>query len=215
MAAAGGPPSFRRVKPLGSERLATCWRRGVPVAAFVGMRAAVVGRVDRVFYSLKRAYHSTLRLSRRDCKELGNTPARIDILHALSKSGRRGKPPIWQSSLRRTIGYTARSTISELLKELEALRWVHRKRSKEDKRQVEVALTEWGRWALRQAYLRFCNGWTLEGPSQAKGWGQPLSIELDAWDAYLMKMVPLDRILRNIRFALRDTGCLRYRWFSD
>src|ERR1700744_3217420 len=153
------------------------------------MRAAVAGEMDRIFFGLKRSYHSTLRLSRRDFKAMGNTPARMDILHALYNRGRPWKRPLWQSTLRRAIGYTARSTMTELLQVLEGLEWVRRRQSREDKRQLEVELTERGRVALRRAYYRFGAGWPLEGPSWAKDWGRPLSVELDAWDAYLAKMV--------------------------
>jgi DNA-binding MarR family transcriptional regulator len=170
--------------------------------------------MDRIFYGLKRAYHSTLRISRRDFKEIGNTPARMDILHALYNRGRRWTPPIWQSLLRRIIGYTARSTISELLRELEDRLWVRRKRSKQDKRQVEVELTEKGRRALEAAYSRFDGGWPLHALSWAKDWREPVVDELEAWRAFIGKMGRLETILLNVRFALRDTGCVHYSWFT-
>src|ERR1700759_2656332 len=97
--------------------------------------------MEPIFFGLKRAYHSTLRVSRPDFKEIGNTPARMDILHALFEHGGRGKRFIWQSRLRRILGYTSSGTISEMLKELEAKVWIRRKRSEEDRRQVEVELT--------------------------------------------------------------------------
>ena len=171
--------------------------------------------MDPVLFGLKRAYHSTLRISRRDFKAIGNTQARMDILHALYNRGRPRVQPLWQSILRRIIGYTARSTISEMLKELEALFWVRRRRSQQDKRQVEVELTDTGRAALQRAYGHFFPGWSLEAPWWAIGWRTPDAEERRAWDAYVERMGRLDKILRNIRFALRDTGCLRYPWFSD
>jgi DNA-binding MarR family transcriptional regulator len=169
--------------------------------------------MDRIFYGLKRAYHSTLRISRRDFKAIGNTPARMDILHALYDRGRKWDPPMWQSLLRRIIGYTARSTISELLRELEDLLWVRRKRSKQDKRQVEVELTEKGRRALEAAYSRFGGGWPVEAPSWAMKWRSPGRDELETWRAFVAKRRRLEKILVNVRFALRDTGCVHYRWF--
>src|SRR5580704_11365310 len=105
------------------------------------MRGAVAGGVDRIFFGLKRSYHSTLRLSRRDFKAIGNTPARMDILHALYNRGRPWKRPLWQSTLRRAIGYTARSTMTQILQALEKLLWIRRKRSEDDRRQLEVELT--------------------------------------------------------------------------
>jgi DNA-binding MarR family transcriptional regulator len=168
--------------------------------------------MNRSFFGLKRAYHSTLRISRRDFKEIGNTPARMDILHALYN---RGRPAMtWQSILRRIVGYTARSTISELLKELEKILWIRRKRSQRDRRQVEVELTGKGLKALRRAYDRFVPGWLAEALSWAKDRRPPDSDERQAWDRYLDKIQRLDKILLGVRFALRDTGRLRYRWFS-
>jgi DNA-binding MarR family transcriptional regulator len=169
--------------------------------------------MDRAFFGLKRAYHSTLRISRRDFEEIGNTPARMDILHALYN---RGRPRLmWQSILRRIIGYTARSTISELLKELEAIRWIRRKRSPIDRRQVEVELTDAGRRALGRAYFRFFPGWVVEAPTWAKDRLPPDSDERKAWRRFLDKVGRLDKILLDIRFALRDKGCLRYGWCSE
>jgi DNA-binding MarR family transcriptional regulator len=171
--------------------------------------------MDRIFYGLKRAYQSTLRLFRRDFEVIGNTPARMDILHALYNRGRKFQRPMWQSQLRRVIGYTARSTMTQILQALERLLWVRRKRSEEDRRQLEVELTEWGRNVIRRAYVHFGDARSVEGPSWAIDWKTPLPAELEAWGAYRDRMGRLDKILRNIRFALRDTGTLHYQWFGD
>src|ERR1700755_370684 len=113
----------------------------------------MAGGMDRVWYGLKRSFHSTLRVARRDFKELGLTAARMDILHALFRV-RAWKRPIWQSALRRIIGYTARSTMTVMLRALEGLLWIRRKRSEDDRRQLEVELTELGRSELKRAYRR-------------------------------------------------------------
>ena len=171
--------------------------------------------MDPAFYGLKRAYHSTLRLSRRDFKELGNTAARMDILHALYNRGRPWKRPLWQSTLRRIIGYTARSTMTEILQALEKLLWIRRKRSEDDRRQLEVELTAMGRNELQWAYARFDYGWPLVGPSWATDWGPTTDAEDEAWYAFVGKARRLDKILLDVRFALRDTGSVRYLWFGD
>ena len=171
--------------------------------------------MDRVFFGLKRAYHSTLRISRRDFKELALTPARMDILHALYNRGRRRTRPMWQSTLRRVVGYTARSTMTQILKALEALVWIRRTRSQQDARQLEVELTGAGREEIERAYFRFFSGWSLEAPLWAKDWPPPIPGEITAWQAYVDKIGRVDRILSNIRIALRDTATLRYRWFED
>jgi DNA-binding MarR family transcriptional regulator len=171
--------------------------------------------MDRIFFGLKRAYHSTLRISRRDFKELALTPARMDILHALHNRGRRRKRPMWQSTLRRVVGYTARSTMTQIMKALEALFLIRRTRSSQDARQLEVELTGAGREELEGAYHRFFAGWSLEAPLWAKEWPPPVPGEIRAWQAYVDKIGRVDRILSNIRIALRDTATLRYRWFDD
>jgi DNA-binding MarR family transcriptional regulator len=167
--------------------------------------------MDRTFYALKRAYHSTLRITRRDFKGLEMTPARMDILHALYNRGR-WKQMIWQSNLRRIIGYTARSTMSQIMKALEALQWVDRRRSQRDERQVELRLTAAGRDAIDRAHLHFFSGWAADAPSWAQNWAPTLDDEDQAWAAFVAKMGRLRKILFNIRFALRDTGSLRYSW---
>ena len=182
---------------------------------WVGTRAALRGRVDPVLYGLKRAYHSTLRVSRRDFKAIELTPARMDILHALYNRGRWRNRFIWQSALRRIIGYTARSTMTQIMQALEALGWVRRTRSRQDKRQLEVELTEAGREQYGRAACRFLNGWSVEAPMRAKNWAPPDDDESRAWEAYIAKLTPLRKILLNIRIALRDIGSLRYQWLRD
>ncbi|HEX3772730.1 MAG TPA: MarR family transcriptional regulator [Polyangiaceae bacterium] len=169
--------------------------------------------MDRVFFALKRAYHSTLRITRRDFKDIDMTPARMDILHELYNEGRRRKQPIWQSTLRRIVGYTARSTMTQIMQALERLGLVSRRRSLQDERQLEVELTDAGFWALGRCNARFCPGWTYYALVWAKKWRDPHPEEEQAWDAYISKVRRLDKILLNIRIALRDTGCVWYPWW--
>ncbi|HEX3771760.1 MAG TPA: MarR family winged helix-turn-helix transcriptional regulator [Polyangiaceae bacterium] len=173
--------------------------------------------MDRIFYALKRAYHSTLRITRRDFEEIEMTPARMDILHVLYNRGRKRKPPIWQSTLRRIIGYTARSTMSEIMQALERLHLVRRTRNQQDERQLDVELTDLGFWALDRANVCFCPGWTQEALRWAKDWTPPDvdTKEAQAWEAHVSKTGRLDKLLRNIRVALRDTGCVRYLRFAQ
>jgi DNA-binding MarR family transcriptional regulator len=168
--------------------------------------------MDRIFFGLKRAYHSTLRISRRDFKDIDLTPARMDILHVLYNRGRR--LTIWQSTLRRIVGYTARSTMSEIMKSLERLGLVRRTQSQQSKRQLDVEITDAGWSRLSRAYGRFFPGWVHDAPAWAKKW-KPDREEQQAWKVFVAKMGRLERILLKIRFALRDTGCVRYRWYSD
>src|SRR5580658_1929207 len=110
--------------------------------------------MDLIFFGLKRAFHSSLRVSRNDFKELGLTPARMDVLYALDQE-RSSKRIVWQSVLRRILGYTARSTLTQMLRALERLGWVRRKRSQRDARQLEVELTTAGREKIGHAQSHF------------------------------------------------------------
>jgi DNA-binding MarR family transcriptional regulator len=169
--------------------------------------------MDRTFYGLKRAYYSTLRISRRDFKEIELTPARMDILHVLYN---RGRPiTIWQSTLRRIIGYTARSTMTQIMQALERAGLVRRTQSPLSKRQLDVELTDAGSERLGRAYVRFPTGWVHDAPWLAKKWRDPDAEEHQAWRAFVDKMRRLEKFLYNIRFALRDTGCVHYPWYSD
>jgi DNA-binding MarR family transcriptional regulator len=73
------------------------------------------------FFALKRAYHSTLRLTRAGLTELGLTAARFDMLFALGEY-RRG---LLQGSLIRVLG-VGRTTVSRMLAALEKLGFVKR-----------------------------------------------------------------------------------------
>jgi DNA-binding MarR family transcriptional regulator len=169
--------------------------------------------MDRIFYGLKRAYHSTLRISRRDFKEIALTPARMDILHVLYNRGR--GLTIWQSTLRRIIGYTARSTMTEIMQALERLGLVRRTQSPLSKRQLDVELTDAGWARLGPAYVRFPAGWVHDAPWLAKGWRDPDVEEHEAWRAFVDKMRRLEKILLNVRFGLRDTGSVHYPWYTE
>ena len=135
----------------------------------------------------------------------------MDILYALSKECC-GETPIWQSTLRRIVGYTARSTMTEIMQALEGLGWIVRRRSLQDKRQLEVELTRAGWEQFGRCADRFLNGWSIEAPMFALKWRRPDEDECEAWQAYLDKVLPLCKVLFNLRVALRDTATLRYRW---
>ena len=170
--------------------------------------------MDRIFFGLKRAFHSSLRISRYDFKECALTPARMDVLYALDQA-RSSKRILWQSVLRRILGYTARSTLTQILRALEGLGWIRRKRSERVARQLEVQLTTAGREQLGHAQFHFCPGWAFDAPFWATHWQPPTGDELRAWSSYLEKIDGLDEILSNVRVALRDTSSLCYPWPED
>ena len=103
--------------------------------------------------------------------------------------------------------------MTQLLQALEKLGWIRRRRSRKDARQLEIELTEPGRTAYGEAEGHFnIPAWAYEGPLVALGWPKPRLEERVAWDRYTNKMERLHTILKYIRLALRDTGCLRYPW---
>ena len=118
------------------------------------MRAREVllpGGMNPVFFGLKRAYHSTLRIGRANFRALQLTAARFDLLYALTDRGRPRNEATRQSVLRRMLG-VSRPTVSRMLRSLEELGFVRRQRSEVDRRQLEVRLTGYGRGCVRAAF---------------------------------------------------------------
>ncbi len=108
----------------------------------LGMMAGM----DPVFFTIKRAYYATLRLTRRALRAMGLTAARLDVLDALYRLGTGCAH--FQSDLRRGLG-VARATISEMMRSLEKIGLVTRRRVGCN---VVVALTPEGRRRVRRAY---------------------------------------------------------------
>ncbi len=100
-----------------------------------------------VFFTIKRAYYATLKLTRRALAAMGLTAARFELLDALYRLGTRCVH--LQSHLRRALG-VARSTISVMMRSLERLGLVERRR---DGRDVLVELTPEGRRRVRRAFF--------------------------------------------------------------
>jgi DNA-binding MarR family transcriptional regulator len=158
-----------------------------------------------MFFGLKRAFQSTLRLTRPYLARLGLTAARYDMMHAL-KGETYGKS---QLTLRRTLGVTA-PTVSRMLRSLEELGLVRRERNESDRRQRRVSLTELGRRALRRAERALMDSGLV-----------PLAIDsalTDSWwdgDAAFLAMCDLDSRLALVCRGFRDHGHLVYPWHPD
>src|SRR5689334_22171797 len=111
--------------------------------------------MDSIFFGLKRAHQGTLRFARLALAPFGLTPARFDLLYALHTVPVRG---MLQSLLRRVLGVTA-PTVSRMLRSLEGLGLLVRRRSHPGARQRWVQLTEQGIGAVRRAlYLLVSSG---------------------------------------------------------
>jgi DNA-binding MarR family transcriptional regulator len=179
--------------------------------------------MNAIFFGLKRAYHGTLRVTRRGLSRIGLTAARFDMLHALPHGGFRAGKGTLQSLLRRRLG-VSRPTVSRMLASLEELGLVTRKRHPLDRRQVFVALTLAGRRLLRRAKRAFVDSGYVQlavdsalGAESSQGWSR------DRWrtnrwydDSHcLVAMDTLDEILGNVRHEFGDFATLSYLWHPD
>ena len=110
--------------------------------------------MNAVFFGLKRAHQSTLRITRPMLHAMGLTAARFDMLFVLLESpegrgwtlGRRPGPNsgLLQSRLRKILG-VSRPTVSRMLASLEELGILVRRRCELDRRQLrEIALDRAG-----------------------------------------------------------------------
>lgn len=103
--------------------------------------------MDEVFFAAKRVHWTGVRFWRPVLERFGLTPARFDLLHALTDS----RVDKTQRALRVALG-VARATISEMLGALEKLGLIRRARDTNDGRTRRVTLTVAGRAALERAY---------------------------------------------------------------
>jgi DNA-binding MarR family transcriptional regulator len=102
--------------------------------------------MNTTFFGLKRAYHGTLRLTRRVLARLGLTAARFDLLHIVLKHGQF----MVQRDLREALGVAA-PTVSRMLASLEELGLLRRQPLEEDLRQRSITLTKIGRQSIQRA----------------------------------------------------------------
>jgi DNA-binding MarR family transcriptional regulator len=102
--------------------------------------------MNTTFFGLKRAYHGTLRLTRRVLARLGLTAARFDLLYIVLKHGRF----MVQRDLREALGVTA-PTVSRMLASLEELGLLRRQPLEEDLRHRSITLTQSGRECIQRA----------------------------------------------------------------
>jgi DNA-binding MarR family transcriptional regulator len=180
------------------------------------MRAREVllpGGMNPVFFGLKRAYHSTLRIGRANFRALQLTAARFDLLYALTDRGRPRNEATRQSVLRRMLG-VSRPTVSRMLRSLEELGFVRRQRSEVDRRQLEVRLTGYGRGCVRAAFRSLVrSGWSLIAPDCALNWRRATDDERLRWERCMFRTKRFEARLMDLRVACRDLATLTYRWY--
>jgi len=156
-----------------------------------------------VFFSLKRAYHGTLRVTRRVLARLGLTAARFDLLYIVQKSG----GPMLQRRLQRELGVAA-PTVSRMLASLDTLGLVEREVLQQDRRCRYVRLTKEGRRSvLRAARLLIHSGHVQLAVDSAlcpQRWPSELAGDIAGG--------LLDTTLRLLRHAYGDVAALHYPW---
>ncbi|CAN5161079.1 hypothetical protein BH09MYX1_BH09MYX1_07200 [soil metagenome] len=103
-----------------------------------------------MFFEMKQAHLTAVRFGREWTEPLGLTPARLDMLRAILEYGSFGIP---QSRLRHSLSVT-KTVISVMVRSLERLKFVERKRHPTDKRTYWVSLTASAKAALREIYYQ-------------------------------------------------------------
>jgi DNA-binding MarR family transcriptional regulator len=106
--------------------------------------------MNAIFFGAKRAFHSTLHLTRKLLAQMGLTAARFDMLMAIDSVDE----GMSQRLLRDMLGVTA-ATVSRMVRSLEELGLVARERIAADRRQLLVRLTVAGRRLIRRASRLF------------------------------------------------------------
>jgi DNA-binding MarR family transcriptional regulator len=167
-----------------------------------------------VFFGLKRAHHSTLRISRTMLARIGLTAARFDLLYALNTSNKSTGRGIRQATLRRVLG-VGRTTVSRMLASLEQLGLIKRTVDWLDRRQKLVQLTGDGRHRIAVASRRLVySGWAqlaldtaLCGNHGSDGWCDTARCT--------MATATIDGMLNHLRRAFGDGATLHYPWSPD
>ena len=161
--------------------------------------------MHKVFFGLKRAHHSVLRVTRAALARMGLTAARFDMLYAV----RERRNGVDQRNLQRRLG-VGRSTVSRMLASLEGLGLVKRSVAAHDRRRRLVKLTTKGRWRISFAYRSLSlSGWAQLALDSAFGteWGS------GSWcdeGACIMATASIDARLNQIRRAFLDRATLHY-----
>jgi DNA-binding MarR family transcriptional regulator len=155
-----------------------------------------------IFFSLKRAHHGVLRVTRPMLAKMGLTPARFDLLYAV-----REREGLRQIALCRALGVSG-ATVSRMVRSLEKLGLLVRDTSCADLRQRFVYLTDQGRRCIRKAVRRVIRSGTAELIVDS-------ALCPDAWgdrEACLRARQTLDEPLRAMRLAYRDIANLYDPW---
>jgi DNA-binding MarR family transcriptional regulator len=168
--------------------------------------------MNAIFFSCKRVFHGALRIGRQPLQSVasGLTAARFDMMFALAGQPRTAnqfrRDRMLQSELRKTLGVCA-PVVSRMLRSLEALGWVKRRREEYgDRRQRVVELTETGLACMRGAYKLLVRT-AQRIVYRAICWGKHGDP-----NARFFRLCELESYLKSLREYCRDRARLDYCW---
>ncbi|HEY8040639.1 MAG TPA: MarR family transcriptional regulator [Polyangiaceae bacterium] len=165
--------------------------------------------MNAIAFGTKRTFHGFLRITRKALRSVGLTAARFDMMCALLSDGRhrldRAMFGLRQSVLRRRLGVSA-SVVSRMVRALEALGWVVRRRAHGDGRQYDVSLTDSGDQCIRLARRLLLRG-VQRIVTQCICMGR----HRDATQRFV-HMEWLESYLQLLRRDFGDTATLYYPW---
>jgi DNA-binding MarR family transcriptional regulator len=156
-----------------------------------------------ILFSIKRAFHTSVRVGRGWLGGVGLTPARFDMLAVI---GRHPPHRRLQSDVRHALGVTA-ATVSRMLRSLEELGLVTREQDFTDRRQRIVSLTREGIRRLRCAVRGLIDTGAVQlaiDTAIVHRWYDPA--------ACLAKGTMFEELLRRLRRDFGDNALLSYPW---
>ncbi len=159
-----------------------------------------------LLFSLKRAFHSSLRLTRSPLAAYALTPARFDLMAVIEQNGMRLAR---QSDVWRALG-VSRTTVSRMVASLEEIGLVACERDCSDRRQRVVRLTAEGLRAVSQATRSLVSSGAVTLALEcllSPRWFSPSDclIAFDGFQAFM------DRV----RDGLGDTATFYVGWHPD
>jgi len=155
--------------------------------------------MHRSFFSMKRAFQSSLEWLKKVFEPFGITPARFDMMRAIDSD-----EYVEQRALQDMLGVSG-ATVSRMLKALCELGLVESEQDRDDRRRKLLGLTERGAALLREI-MAVTTGLGLGGLAIASTihwyWDRPIILQ--------RAMNELNRRLECIRRGFGDRATLRY-----
>ncbi len=161
--------------------------------------------MNAIAFGTKRTFHGFLRLTRRVFASMELTAARFDMMQAIDTSPRNSFAEIRQNMLRRVLDVTA-GVVSRMVRALEELGYVERKRCPRDRRTFCLELTKkgWSRLsAARAMLLRSLQRFVFLAICFGKHEDRKERVRC---------MLALESALDALRDHLGDAARLRYSW---